>query len=108
LKNNVGKKVNKVHNLIESIMKYSSDQLDFDFSRPLDIQRNTNLGIIDDCITNFLDGNHSELFQKHLRLLIIELYFCWSESRLQFLTVSMSKRVINVNLGITPIKFLRI
>ena len=73
-------------------MKYSSDQLDFDFSRPLDIQRNTNLGIIDDCITNFLDGNHSELFQKHLRLLIIELYFCWSESRLQFLTVSMSKR----------------
>ena len=73
-------------------MKYSRDQLDFDFSRPLDIQRNIKLGVIDNCVTNFSSDNHNELFLKHLRLVILELYFSWIESNSQFLTVPMSKR----------------
>ncbi|MAI76135.1 MAG: hypothetical protein CBC25_02915 [Pelagibacteraceae bacterium TMED65] len=102
MKNNVCKKVNKVHNLVESIMKYPSYQLDFDFSRPLDIQRNTDLGIIDNCITNFSGDTYSELFKRHLRLLVLELYFSWSESSSQFLTVSMSKRGYNCKSRYNP------
>ena len=73
-------------------MKYSRDQLDFDFSRPLDIQRNIKLGVINNCVINFLRENHNELFLKHLRLVVLELYFSWIESNSQFLTVPMSKR----------------
>ena len=32
-------------------MKSKTDQLDFDFSRPIDFQRNIGLEIIDDCIS---------------------------------------------------------
>ena len=74
-------------------MKSISDQLDFDFSRPLDIQRNINLNVINNCVDQiFEERKVNNLFIKHLRLLILELYFCWSESNSQFLCVSMSKR----------------
>ena len=76
----------------ESIMKNIPDQLDFDFSRPIDIQRNINLDLINSCISNFFDKSHDKIFLKHLRILILELYICWKESGNQFLSVSMSKR----------------
>ena len=39
--------------------------------------------------------NVNDLFSKHLRLLVFELFLCWSESKSQFLCVSMSKRGYN-------------
>ena len=88
-------------------MKSKSDQLDFDFSRLIDLQRNINTNIINNCIDRILETeNVNDLFSKHLRLLVFELFLCWSESKSQFLCVSMSKRVIILNQDITQIVFL--
>ncbi len=76
-------------------MKTQTDQLDFDFSRPIDLQRNINSEIVDDCIFELFKERKNSLFQKHLKILILELYYCWIESDMQFLTVSMSKRGYN-------------
>lgn len=77
-------------------MKSKSDQLDFDFSRLIDLQRNINTNIINNCINRILETeNVNDLFSKHLRLLVFELFLCWSESKSQFLCVSMSKRGYN-------------
>ena len=76
-------------------MKSKTDQLDFDFSRPIDFQRNISSDIIDDCISEFFREDKNSLFKKHLKILILELYYCWIESDMQFLTVSMSKRGYN-------------
>ena len=73
-------------------MKSKTDQLDFDFSRPIDFQRNISSEIIDDCVSELFKENKNSLFKKHLKILILELYYCWIESDMQFLTVSMSKR----------------
>ena len=35
-------------------MKSKTDQLDFDFSRPIDFQRNISLDTIDDCISELI------------------------------------------------------
>ena len=71
-------------------MKSKTDQLDFDFSRPIDFQRNISSEIIDDCVSELLKENKNSLFKKHLKILILELYYCWIESDKQFLTVSVS------------------
>ena len=76
-------------------MKSKTDQLDFDFSRPIDFQRNISSEIIDDCVSELFKENKNPLFKKHLKILILELYYCWIESDKQFLTVSMSKRGYN-------------
>lgn len=76
-------------------MKSKTDQLDFDFSRPIDFQRNISSEIIDDCVSELLKDNKNSLFKKHLKILILELFYCWIESDKQFLTVSMSKRGYN-------------
>ena len=73
-------------------MKSKTDQLDFDFSRPIDFQRNISLDTIDDCISELIKEDKNPLLKKHLKILILELYYCWIESDMQFLTVSMSKR----------------
>ncbi len=73
-------------------MKDLGNQLDFDFSRPIDLQRNIELEIINNCVSDLLESRQNQIFVKHLRLLIIELYFCWLESESQFLAISMSKR----------------
>lgn len=73
-------------------MKNNDIQLDFNFCRPLDFQKNLNLDVP---IENFADGkflSKSSLNSKHLKLLIVELYCSWFESEDQFLTVSLSKR----------------
>ncbi len=76
-------------------MKSKTDQLDFDFSRNIDFQRNLNLNIVNEAIKNISEKKNNSLLLKHLRLLILELYLCWSESESQFLSVSMSKRGYN-------------
>ena len=73
-------------------MKDTSNQLDFDFSRPIDFQRNIDLEIINNCANDLVESRENHIFIKHLRLLLLELYFCWLESESQFLAVSMSKR----------------
>ena len=73
-------------------MKSKTDQLDFDFSRPIDFQRNISLDTIDNCISELIKEDKNPLLKKHLKILILELYYCWIESDMQFLTVSMSKR----------------
>ena len=35
------------------------------------------------------------LLEKHLKLLLLELFYCWHESSEQFLSLSMSKRGYN-------------
>ena len=70
----------------------SDDQLDFNFSRQIDLQRNLSFKLLDKLIVDLFDKNKSELLIKHLKLLIIELFICWMESEHQFLSVSMSKR----------------
>ena len=35
-------------------MKSKTDQLDFDFSRPIDFQRNISSELIDDCVSGLL------------------------------------------------------
>ena len=76
-------------------MKSKTDQLDFDFSRPIDFQRNISSEIIDDCVSELFKEDKNSLFKKHLKILMLELYYCWIESEKQFLTVSMSKRGYN-------------
>ena len=70
----------------------SDDQLDFNFSRQIDLQRNLNLKFLDSFIDDLFDKNKSKLLIKHLKLLIVELFICYMESEHQFLSVSMSKR----------------
>lgn len=71
-------------------MNKSNDQIDFNFSRNLDIQKNLFLDFIDSFIADF--SNKDLLFKKHLKIVMIELFYCWRESEEQFLSVSMSKR----------------
>ena len=73
-------------------MKKTDDQIDFNFSRPLDIQRNLDVDFLDIVLSNFNLEKKNPIFDKHLKLLIIELFYCWIESSNQMLAVSMSKR----------------
>ncbi len=74
-------------------MKNSDDQINFNFSRSIDFQKNLELNDFEDILKDLISlSNKSLLFKKHLKLLILELYYCWFESEEQFLSVSMSKR----------------
>ena len=75
-------------------MKNEGIQLDFNFCRNLDFQKNLNVSVINDFMSLIFKNNQidSSIIRKHLKFLIIELFCCWYESRDQFLAVSMSKR----------------
>ena len=73
-------------------MKKTDDQIDFNFSRPLDIQKNLEIDFLDLILNEINFEKKNLLFNKHLKLLILELFYCWSESTNQMLSVSMSKR----------------
>lgn len=75
-------------------MKDEDTQLDFNFCRNLDFQKNLNVSAINDFLSLLFKNNKisSSIIRKHLKFLIIELYSCWYESQDQFLAVSMSKR----------------
>ena len=88
-------------------MKKTDDQIDFNFSRVLDIQKNLDVNFLDAVLAAIkTDKKNNSIFYKHLKLVILELYYCWYESKNQMLAVSMSKRGIYLGLGITQIKFL--
>ena len=78
------------------------DQLDFDFSRPIDIQRNIDLEVLRSFSEYFSDQKDNQLFLKHIKLLIVELYLSWMEDKDQFLSVSMSKRGYRLNSRYNP------
>ncbi len=69
-------------------------QLDFNFCRRLDFQKNLVLGETQPFFDKILHKIPVKkiLLIKHLKFLVIELFSCWSESEHQFLAVSMSKR----------------
>ncbi len=74
-------------------MKKNNDQIDFNFSRPLDIQKDISSKDIYGFITKLIDIKDLNIHMvKHLKLLILELFYCWNESENQFLVLSMSKR----------------
>ncbi len=74
-------------------MKKNNDQIDFNFSRPLDLQKDISSKDIDEFIPKIIDINILNIYMtKHLKLLILELFYCWKESENQFLVLSMSKR----------------
>ena len=74
-------------------MKKTHDQIDFNFSRPIDIQRNLEVDFINLVLNEISYEKEQNLnFDKHLKLLLLELYYCWVESDQQMLSVSMSKR----------------
>ena len=74
-------------------MKKKNDQLDFNFSRPIDFQRNLSLNFINEILL-IINNEYKKnlIYSKHLKFLVLELFFCWTESDEQMLTVSMSKR----------------
>lgn len=77
-------------------MNVTNDQINFNFSRKLDIQKNLSLEKADNLYEKIFNHNYKNIFlQKHLKLLILELFYCWHESEDQFLTLSMSKRGYN-------------
>ena len=77
-------------------MNIINDQIDFNFSRPLDIQKNLNLKKAESLYENSISLKKKNfLLEKHLKLLLIELFYCWYESSDQFLSLSMSKRGYN-------------
>lgn len=77
-------------------MKNKDIQIDFNFSRPLDLQKRIDLSL--DLIPSALKvKNFDSLTTKHVIFLITELYCCWIESDKQFLVVSMSKRGYKAN-----------
>ena len=77
-------------------MNRVNDQIDFNFSRPLDIQKNLDLKKAESLLENSVSLKKKNLlFEKHLKLLLIELFYCWYESSEQFLSLSMSKRGYN-------------
>ena len=73
-------------------MKKTDDQIDFNFSRPLDIQKNLDINFLDIVLTEINFEKKNPIFVKHLKFLILELFYCWLESSHQMLSVSMSKR----------------
>ena len=74
-------------------MKNNDDQIDFNFSRSLDFQKNLDISFCDEILKNLnLKFNNNLLFAKHIKFMILELFYVWLESPNQFLSVSMSKR----------------
>ncbi len=82
-------------------MKNNPDHIDFNFSRSIDFQKNFFLKEFDNLLKLIIKEDLG-LFSKHLRVLLIELYFCWCESENQFLKVSMSKRGYKANSRYNP------
>ena len=77
-------------------MNKVNDQIDFNFSRPLDIQKNLDLKKANSLLENIVSLKEKNiLLEKHLKLLLLELFYCWHESSEQFLSLSMSKRGYN-------------
>ena len=57
-------------------MKKNNDQIDFNFSRPLDIQKDISSKDIHVFITKLIDIKDLNIHMvKHLKLLILELFF---------------------------------
>lgn len=75
-------------------MKNDDVQIDFNFCRNLDFQKNLDISYIDDFIGTFSFKSffNSQIMRKHLKFIIIELFSCWYENENQFLAVSLSKR----------------
>ena len=77
-------------------MNVTNDQINFNFSRKLDIQKNLSRKRQIIFMKKIFNHNYKNIFlEKHLKLLILELFYCWYESEDQFLTLSMSKRGYN-------------
>ena len=86
-------------------MKNITDQLDFDFSRPIDFQRNIDLDIINKCIgsienldnSNFLDENIFKV-EKLLRKFINNIFIVIDADKI--LNINMSLKKKNYDQGI--------
>ena len=77
-------------------MNNTIELIDFNFSRPLDIQKNLSIEKVRNFFSKIFDLDFkNDLLEKHLKLLVIELFYCWYESENQFLSLSMSKRGYN-------------
>ena len=88
-------------------MNLKNYQTNFDFSRAFDLQKNLNNGFAEGIFDNLVTNNDlkkNQLFRKHFNFIITELFFCWFESKEQFLSVSMSKRGYNSNSRYNPNK----
>ena len=86
-------------------MNATNDQINFNFSRKLDIQRNLSLEKADNLYEKIFTHNYRNiLLEKHLKLLVLELFYCWYEAEDQFLTLSMSKRGYNSRSRYNPNK----
>ena len=57
-------------------MKKTDDQIDFNFSRALDIQKNLDVNFLDTILAEIkTDKKNNSFFYKHLKLVILELYY---------------------------------
>ena len=90
-------------------MNLKNYQTNFDFSRAFDLQKDLNNEFTNNIFDAFVTNTalkKNKLFQKHFNFIITELFFCWLESKEQFLSVSMSKIFFNHNI-IETVKSLR-
>ncbi len=88
-------------------MNLKNYQTNFDFSRAFDLQKNLDNGFANNIFDTFVTNTalkKNKLFQKHFNFIITELFFCWLESKEQFLSVPMSKRGYNSNSRYNPNK----
>ena len=89
-------------------MKKTDDQIDFNFSRPLDIQRNLDVDFLDIVLSNFNLEKKNPIFDKHLKLLIIELFYCWIESSSSTLPIANGEATGNsMNVITATVRFTR-
>ena len=87
-------------------MKKTDDQIDFNFSRPLDIQKNLDVDFLDVVLNEIDFEKNNQISYKHLKFLVLELFYCWLESSNQLLATSMSKKEVTYQFQDTiPIKY---
>ena len=58
-------------------MKNNMDQIDFNFSRPLDFQRNLKINLFENLYKSFLKDKSKYLQIKHYNFLLLELFCCY-------------------------------
>ena len=55
-------------------MKKTDDQIDFNFSRPLDIQKNLDVDFLDVVLNEIDFEKNNQISYKHLKFLVLELF----------------------------------
>ena len=87
-------------------MNATNDQINFNFSRKLDIQKNLSLEKADNLYEKIFNHNYKNIFlEKHLKLLILNYFIVGMNLRINFNSYQCLKEGIILNRDIILIKF---